>query len=162
MDRFAGPPCTDSFGFICLLARMDCVSWDRRTGDPYPKQMRRGGGNGAPGSANSGQSRVSGWPRTHLPVLSERVARETKWLQPPLTETIFRTAGERRRERDEGLLISSLRTPSKRCTKINIEAAEESEKTGYRNDLICMIAGGGRRFTTILSPREGSGLSATE
>jgi len=77
-----------------------------------------------------GAKKYPNWPRTHILCYQSRVG-PTKWLQPPLTETIERLGHEGVKEMLV-VPISFVTEHIETLHEINIEAREEAEKTGHR------------------------------
>jgi len=95
-----------------------------KKGDPYPDQI----GATVRMVCELGAKEYSGWPRTHLLCYQSRVG-PSKWLQPPLTETIERLGHEGVKEMLV-VPISFVTEHIETLHEINIEAREEAEKAG--------------------------------
>jgi ferrochelatase len=93
-------------------------------GDPYPQQIEKT----VQLVCEAGAKEFPGWPRTHLLCYQSRVG-PSKWLQPPLTETIERLAHEGVKEMLV-VPISFVTEHIETLHEINIEARQEAEKLG--------------------------------
>jgi len=93
-------------------------------GDPYPKQIEET----VRLAVELGAKKYPNWPRTHILCYQSRVG-PTKWLQPPLTETIERLGHEGVKEMPV-VPISFVTEHIETLHEINIEAREEAEKLG--------------------------------
>src|SRR5437588_3059006 len=95
-----------------------------KKGDPYPEQI----GKTVRMVCALGAKEFSGWPRTHLLCYQSRVG-PSKWLQPPLTETIERLGRDGVKE----MLVAAISFVTEHIEtlhEINIEAREQAEKSG--------------------------------
>src|SRR5947199_5515792 len=94
-------------------------------GDPYPEQI----GKTVRMVCELGAKEYPAvWPRTHLLCYQSRVG-PSKWLQPPLTETIERLGRDGVKE----MLVAPISFVTEHIEtlhEINIEAREQAEKTG--------------------------------
>ncbi|HKW36013.1 MAG TPA: ferrochelatase [Candidatus Acidoferrum sp.] len=93
-------------------------------GDPYPEQI----GKTVRMVCDLGAKEFSSWPRTHLLCYQSRVG-PSKWLQPPLEETIERLGHEGVTEMLV-VPISFVTEHIETLHEINIEAREEAQKAG--------------------------------
>ncbi|HVH72702.1 MAG TPA: ferrochelatase [Candidatus Dormibacteraeota bacterium] len=95
-----------------------------KKGDPYPKQV----GATVRAVCELGAKEYQGWPRTNLLCYQSRVG-PTKWLEPPLTETIERLGHEGVKEMLV-VPISFVTEHIETLHEINIEARREAKKFG--------------------------------
>ena len=95
-----------------------------KKGDPYPEQI----GKTVRMVCKKGAKEFAGWPSTHLLCYQSRVG-PSKWLQPPLTETIERLGHEGVKEMLV-VPISFVTEHIETLHEINIEAREEAMKAG--------------------------------
>jgi ferrochelatase len=95
-------------------------------GDPYPKQIEET----VRMASELGAKQYPGWPKIHVLCYQSRVG-PAKWLEPPLTGTIERLAGEGVKEMLV-VPISFVTEHIETLHEINIEAREEAEKLGVK------------------------------
>ncbi|HKW64591.1 MAG TPA: ferrochelatase [Candidatus Acidoferrum sp.] len=115
-----------------------------KKGDPYPEHI----GKTVRLVCELGAKEFSGWPRTHLLCYQSRVG-PSKWLQPPLTETIERLG----HEGVTGMLvvpISFVTEHIETLHEINIEAREEAKKAGVENFRMMPAVGDSPLFIAAL------------
>jgi ferrochelatase len=93
-------------------------------GDPYPNQIEAT----VRLVSEEGRKQFPGWPKTHLLCYQSRVG-PSKWLQPPLTETIERLGSGGVKEMLV-VPISFVTEHIETLHEINIEAREEAKKFG--------------------------------
>jgi ferrochelatase len=113
-------------------------------GDPYPKQI----GATVRMVCELGAKEYGGWPRTHLLCYQSRVGL-SKWLQPPLTETIERLGHEGVKEMLV-VPISFVTEHIETLHEINIEAREEAEKCGIETFRMMPAVGDSPLFIAAL------------
>jgi ferrochelatase len=113
-------------------------------GDPYPKQI----GATVRMVCELGAKEYSGWPRTHLLCYQSRVG-PSKWLQPPLTETIERLGHEGVKE----MLVAPISFVTEHIEtlhEINIEAREDAKKAGIETFRMMPAVGDSPLFIAAL------------
>ena len=113
-------------------------------GDPYPKQI----GTTVRLVCELGAKEYSGWPRTHVLCYQSRVG-PSKWLQPPLTETIERLGHEGVKE----MLVAPISFVTEHIEtlhEINIEAREEAKKAGVEKFRMMPAVGDSPLFIAAL------------
>ena len=115
-----------------------------KKGDPYPEQI----GATVRMVCELGEKEYSGWPRTHLLCYQSRVG-PSKWLQPPLTETIERLGHEAVKEMLV-VPISFVTEHIETLHEINIEAREEAEKAGVEKFRMMPAVGDSPLFIAAL------------
>ena len=115
-----------------------------KKGDPYPEQI----GATVRMVCELGAKEYSGWPRTHLLCYQSRVG-PSKWLQPPLTETIERLGHEGVKEMLV-VPISFVTEHIETLHEINIEAREEAKKSGIEKFRMMPAVGDSPLFTAAL------------
>ncbi len=140
-------------------------------GDPYPGEI----GATVRMVCELGAKEYNGWPGTHLLCYQSRVG-PSKWLQPPLTETIERLGHEGVKEMLV-VPISFVTEHIETLHEINIEAREDAEKAGVEKfrmmpavgdsplfigalgDLVLRAVGidASSSFATLSSTRTGTG-----
>jgi ferrochelatase len=95
-----------------------------------------------------GAKEYSGWPRTHVLCYQSRVG-PSKWLQPPLTETIERLGHEGVRE----MLVAPISFVTEHIEtlhEINIEAREDAKKAGVEKFRMMPAVGDSPLFIAAL------------
>ncbi len=113
-------------------------------GDPYPEQI----GKTVRMVCELGAKEYSGWPRTHVLCYQSRVG-PSKWLQPPLTETIERLGHEGVRE----MLVAPISFVTEHIEtlhEINIEAREDAKKAGVEKFRMMPAVGDSPLFIAAL------------
>ena len=114
-------------------------------GDPYPEQI----GKTVRMVCELGAKEYpAAWPRTHLLCYQSRVG-PSKWLQPPLTETIERLGHEGVKEMLV-VPISFVTEHIETLHEINIEAREEAEKAGVEKFRMMPAVGDSPLFIAAL------------
>jgi protoporphyrin/coproporphyrin ferrochelatase len=113
-------------------------------GDPYPKQIEET----VRLACELGAKQYPGWPRTHLLCYQSRVG-PSKWLQPPLTETIKRLGHEGVKEMLV-VPISFVTEHIETLHEINIEAREGAEKLGIKTFRMMPAVGDSPLFIAAL------------
>lgn len=115
-----------------------------KKGDPYSEQI----GKTVRMVCELGAKEYSGWPRTHLLCYQSRVG-PSKWLQPPLTETIERLGHEGVKE----MLVAPISFVTEHIEtlhEINIEAREEAMKAGVEKFRMMPAVGDSPLFIAAL------------
>ena len=112
--------------------------------DPYPDQI----GNTVRMVCELGAKEYSGWPRTHLLCYQSRVG-PSKWLQPPLTETIERLGHEGVKEMLV-VPISFVTEHIETLHEINIEAREDAKRVGIEKFRMMPAVGDSPLFVAAL------------
>lgn len=115
-----------------------------KKGDPYPEQI----GATVRMVCELGAKEYGSWPRTHLLCYQSRVG-PSKWLQPPLTETIERLGHEGVKEMLV-VPISFVTEHIETLHEINIEAREDAEKAGVEKFLMMPAVGDSPLFIAAL------------
>jgi protoporphyrin/coproporphyrin ferrochelatase len=115
-----------------------------KKGDPYPQQI----GATVRMVCELGAKEYSGWPRTHVLCYQSRVG-PSKWLQPPLTETIERLGHEGVREMLV-VPISFVTEHIETLHEINIEAREDAKKAGVERFRMMPAVGDSPLFIAAL------------
>lgn len=115
-----------------------------KKGDPYPEQI----GKTVRMVCQLGSKEFGGWPRTHLLCYQSRVG-PSKWLQPPLTETIERLGHEGVTEMLV-VPISFVTEHIETLHEINIEAREEAKKAGVEKFRMMPAVGDSPLFIAAL------------
>ena len=113
-------------------------------GDPYPEQI----GATVRMACELGAREYGGWPRTHRLCYQSRVG-PSKWLQPPLTETIERLGHEGVKEMLV-VPISFVTEHIETLHEINIEAREDAEKAGIEKFRMMPAVGDSPLFISAL------------
>jgi ferrochelatase len=113
-------------------------------GDPYPKQIEET----VHLTCEWGTKQYPGWPRTHLLCYQSRVG-PSKWLQPPLTETIERLGHEGVKEMLV-VPISFVTEHIETLHEINIEAREEAKEVGIETFRMMPAVGDSPLFIAAL------------
>jgi ferrochelatase len=115
-----------------------------KKGDPYPKQIEET----VHLTCELGAKEYPGWPRTHVLCYQSRVG-PSKWLQPPLTETIERLGHEGVKEMLV-VPISFVTEHIETLHEINIEAREEAMKLGVERFRMMPAVGDSPLFIAAL------------
>lgn len=115
-----------------------------KKGDPYPEQI----GATVRLVCELGEKEYSGWPRTHLLCYQSRVG-PSKWLQPPLMETIERLGHEGVTEMLV-VPISFVTEHIETLHEINIEAHAEAKKFGVEKFRMMPAVGDSPLFIAAL------------
>ena len=115
-----------------------------KKGDPYPEQI----GATVRMVCELGAREYPGWPRTHLLCYQSRVG-PSKWLQPPLTETIERLGHEGVQEMLV-VPISFVTEHIETLHEINIEAREDAKKAGVEKFRMMPAVGDSPLFIAAL------------
>ena len=113
-------------------------------GDPYPEQI----GKTVRMVCELGAREYSGWPKTHLLCYQSRVG-PSKWLQPPLTETIERLGQEGVTE----MLVAPISFVTEHIEtlhEINIEAREDAKRAGVEKFRMMPAVGDSPLFIAAL------------
>ena len=113
-------------------------------GDPYPEQIDTT----VRLVCELGAKEYSGWPRTHLLCYQSRVG-PSKWLQPPLTETIERLGQEGVKEMLV-VPISFVTEHIETLHEINIEARAEAKEAGVEKFRMMPAVGDSPLFIAAL------------
>jgi protoporphyrin/coproporphyrin ferrochelatase len=113
-------------------------------GDPYPKQIEET----VHLTCELGGMHYPGWPRTHLLCYQSRVG-PSKWLEPPLTETIEQLGGEGVKEMLV-VPISFVTEHIETLHEINIEAREDAKKFGIETFRMMPAVGDSPLFISAL------------
>ena len=115
-----------------------------KKGDPYPEQI----GETVRMVCELGAKELSGWPRTHLLCYQSRVG-PSKWLEPPLTETLERLGHDGVKE----MLVAPISFVTEHIEtlhEINIEAREQAEKSGVEKFRMMPAVGDSPLFIAAL------------
>lgn len=115
-----------------------------RKGDPYPEQI----GKTVRMVCELGAKEYSGWPRTHLLCYQSRLG-PSKWLQPPLTETIERLGHEGVKEMLV-VPISFVTEHIETLHEINIEARADAKRFGIERFRMMPAVGDSPLFIAAL------------
>jgi len=113
-------------------------------GDPYPEQI----GKTVRMVCELGAKEYGGWPRSHVLCYQSRVG-PSKWLQPPLTETIERLGHEGVKEMLV-VPISFVTEHIETLHEINIEAREDAKKAGLEKFRMMPAVGDSPLFIAAL------------
>ena len=113
-------------------------------GDPYPEQIDTT----VRLVCELGAKEYGGWPRTHLLCYQSRVG-PSKWLQPPLTETIERLGQEGVKEMLV-VPISFVTEHIETLHEINIEARAEAKEAGVEKFRMMPAVGDSPLFIAAL------------
>jgi ferrochelatase len=113
-------------------------------GDPYPRQIEET----VHLTCEWGAKQCPGWPRTHLLCYQSRVG-PSKWLEPPLTETIEQLGGEGVKEMLV-VPISFVTEHIETLHEINIEAREDGKKFGIETFRMMPAVGDSPLFISAL------------
>ena len=113
-------------------------------GDPYPEQI----GKTVRLVCDLGAKEYSGWPKTNWLCYQSRVG-PSKWLEPPLTETIERLGHEGVKE----MLVAPISFVTEHIEtlhEINIEAREDAKKAGVEKFRMMPAVGDSPLFIAAL------------
>ena len=113
-------------------------------GDPYPEQIATT----VRLVCEFGETQYANWPRTHLLCYQSRVG-PSKWLQPPLTETIERLGHEGVKEMLV-VPISFVTEHIETLHEINIEARADAKKAGVEKFRMMPAVGDSPLFIAAL------------